>query len=698
MKNILLYTFIMAAFGLQAQIDRSVRPQASKAPAVNIPDSEIFDLDNGMTVILSKNDKIPRVSFNLVMGTDPMLEGEKSGLADFAGSMILSGTKNLSKDELDFKIDYMGANISASSSSIYVSGLSKYDLDLIAILAEIVKNANFPESEFDRIKKQSASALTMTKSDANTMASNITNSVVFGKKHPRGESMTEETLEAITLADVKNYFHSKFTPRNSYLVVVGDIDAARLQELIKNTLGDWTGKVTESGKYVVKPNQKGSRVIFGKKAGAVQSVIQVAIPLNITPGHPDEIKVKLMNQILGGGTFEARLMQNLREDKAYTYGCYSGVSIARTGSYFYTSGSFRNEVTDSAVTQILSEIRTITENPVTEEELQLAKASMSGSFVRALERPQTIADFALSIFRNKLDKDYYKNYLKMIEETTISDINKMAESYLDYENAYIVVVGNEKIAENLLPFDQNGKIEYYDAFGNPETGFKKADISAEKVIENYILAVTQSKTRKEAEQKIGKIKSMTQVMTATPSGAPVSFDMYTYLKTPSSEAMEVLFNGQVMQRTFFNGKAGGMESSPMAGGQSIEYSDEEVAEKKKTIGLIPEVNYSKHEVEFKLLGIKKEMGKDYYVIETSTSNSVTQDYYSVSTFQKERSSSVTTMEGETSSSSVEYRKFNEVNGILFPHELSQMAGSMSLLVEVKSIEINKSIDDKKFVK
>src|SRR5690606_25029456 len=205
--------------------------------------------------------------------------------------------------------------------------------------------------------------------------------------------------------------------------------------------------------------------------------------------------------------------------KAYTYGCYSGVSIARTGSYFYTSGSFRNEVTDSAITQILSEIRTITENPVTEEELQLAKASMSGSFVRALERPQTIADFALSIFRNKLDKDYYKNYLKMIEETTVSDINKMAESYLDYENAYIDVVGHEKIAENLLHFDQDGKIEYYGAFGNPETGFKKADISAEKVIENYILAVTQSKTRKEAEQKIGKIKSMTQVMTATPSGA-----------------------------------------------------------------------------------------------------------------------------------------------------------------------------------
>lgn len=698
MKKIFIVTSILFGLSVTAQIDRSIRPKAAEAPTFNIPESEIFKLDNGITVILSQNNKTPRVSFSLVMGTEPALEKDKSGLADFAGSMIMSGTTSMNKDEIDITIDQMGATMSADANSIYSSGLSKYSNKLMDMMTHILMNANFSEEEFKRLKTQSSSALSMSKTDAGTMASNIVNAVNFGEKHPYGEVMTEETLNNISRKDVINYFNEKFTPQNAYLVVVGDISRNELEDILKESIAQWEAKEASNYNYETAITKKGNRVIFGKKPGAVQSVIQITFPIDMKPGHEDEIKLKIMNQILGGGTFEARLMQNLREDKAYTYGCYSSLSINRLGSYFTTSGNFRNDVSDSAVVEIIKELKGMINAPVSKEELELAKASMTGSFVRSLERPQTIANFALSIIRNKLDKDYYKNYLRMIDETTVDDIQKMAHKYLDINNMNIIIVGNEKIVSQFKVFDTDGKIEFYDAFGKPETGFKKTDLSATTILDNYILTVTQSKNIKDATAKILAIKSMTQSMKASPSGMPVSFDMTSFFKFPLSEGMEILFNGQMMQRTFFNGKAGGMISSPMAGGQSVEYSPEEVADKSKTVGLIPELNYVKNKVPFTLLGIKSEMGQDYYVIEVMGPKTVTHDYYNVTTFQKERSYTATTDGDETSTSNVEYREFKDVNGILFPHEMSQVAGSMSLTVVVNSIEINKPIDDSKFVK
>ena len=698
MKKIFVLFSALSCLSLSAQLDRSVRPTAGQAPTFNIPESEVFTIENGITVILSQNSKIPRVSFSLVMGSEPALEKDKAGLAEFSGNMILSGTSNMSKDELDLAVDLMGGSLVASQNSIYASGLSKYANKLADLMYEVVRHANFPESEFKRLKTQNASALTLAKSDANTMASNITRAVNFGTNHPYGEVMTEETLNAITRDDVVNYFNSKFTPYNAYLVVVGDISRADLEKILASTFSSWETKKVQSDNFNVTIPSNGTRVIFGKKPGAVQSVIQVTFPMDIKPGSDDEIKLKIMNQILGGGTFEARLMQNLREDKAFTYGCRSSVDIDRNGSYFSTSGSFRNEVSDSAIVEILKEIRGMIEAPVSAEELALAKASMTGSFVRSLERPQTIANFALSIIRNKLDKDYYKNYLKAIDETTLEDIQAMAKKYLNVDHANIVVVGNEKIAEKLIQFDSDGKIEYFDAFGKPETGYKKTDMEAGKVIENYVLQVTQSKNMKEVAKKMGKFKSLKQSMTATPSGMPVTFIMNSYFKAPNFEGMEILFNGQVMQRTFFDGKTGGMVSSPMAGGQSIEYTAEEIEEKNKTVGIISEMNYVKNNVDFTLLGIKKEMGQEYYVIEVKGVKSITHDYYHVDTFRKEHSTTTTTQDGETSTSTISYREFKAVNGVLFPHEMSQIVGSMSLTVKVDSIEVNKSIDDKKFVK
>jgi hypothetical protein len=132
------------------------------------------------------------------------------------------------------------------------------------------------------------------------------------------------------------------------------------------------------------------------------------------PGQPNQLPLTVTNGILGGGGFGTRLMQNLREDKAYTYGCYSGIDITDNGSWFSASGNFRNDVTDSAIVQILKELDNIGNSYVKESEINLTKSAMAGGFARSLENPQTIARFALNIIQNNLPKDYYQTYLSNI--------------------------------------------------------------------------------------------------------------------------------------------------------------------------------------------------------------------------------------------------------------------------------------------
>jgi predicted Zn-dependent peptidase len=197
MKTIIL-TLALVSFSLaQAQIDRSKRPDAAAAPKINIPASQVFTTANGITVILSENHKIPKVSIEFSSGSDPRLFGEKAGLNDFTGELLMSGTQTRSKDQLDREIDFIGANINAGGDGMYLSCLTKHLDKGLELMTDIMFNASFPESEVERLRKQNLSGLQSTKADAGQMARNATKKVNF-PGHPIGEVMTEESLKNIT--------------------------------------------------------------------------------------------------------------------------------------------------------------------------------------------------------------------------------------------------------------------------------------------------------------------------------------------------------------------------------------------------------------------------------------------------------------------------------------------------------------------
>jgi zinc protease len=687
MKQLLTIVALATMTGAYGQLDRSVRPNPAKAPTINIKDSEVFKTSNGITVVLSENHKLPRVSFDLVMGGTPISEGSKAGVNSIMGQLVLSGTKNRTKDVMDAEVDYIGATLSADGNSLYLSCLTKHMDKGLTLMSDAIMNPVFPESEFERIKKQAESGLLSAKANPDEMAANAEKKANF-PGHPYGDVMSESSLAAITRDDVLMNFKQTFTPQGSYLVIVGDINRARAQELAEKYFGTWKGETVYKADLGGGKTNKGNRVIFVNKPGAVQSVISVSFPVDMKPGDQNQIPLSVLNGILGGGGFGTRLMQNLREDKAYTYGAYSEVQVTRNGSWLSASGSFRNEVTDSAITQLLYEFGRISEGYVTDEELSLTKATMAGGFARSLENPQTIARFALNIIQNNLPADYYKNYLKRLEAVDKDVVLMMARQY--FKNGYnIIVVGNESVLDKIKQFDADGVIEKLDAFGNPVIDMKQADISADQLIEKYVFAVTQTTSMKAALKKVKKIKSYTREVELRAQQLPGALKMTESYQAPASEATSIEMQGMVFQREYYNGTAGG--STAM--GQAPEtLSAEELADKKKTAGLLPEMNYKTNGMAYELKGIENQNGTDFYVLYMKNGDKEQFDYFNTKTFLKAKSV-VISKDGEQS---ISFSDFKDAGGLLFPHAMNLMMGEMGLTGTVTKMEINAKIDPKVF--
>jgi predicted Zn-dependent peptidase len=684
MKSLYLLLILILTNGVFAQLDRSQRPAAAAAQKINIPASQVFTTANGITVILSENHKIPKVSIEMSLGSTPRLEGEKAGLADFAGSLLMSGTANRSKDQLDREIDFIGANLSAGSSSMYLSCLTKHLDKGLDLMTDVLYNANFPESEVERIRKQNLSGMQSTKADAGEMATNATKAVNF-PGHPLGEIMTEATLQNISREDLIQYYKNNFTPQGSYLVVVGDITRAQTEAMVTRYFSAWQGGPVYQSDLGKGQFDKGNRVIFVKKPGAVQSVVYVTFPIDIRSGHKDQLALNVLNGILGGGGFGTRLMQNLREDKAFTYGCYSSLNITENGSWMSAGGNFKNAVTDSAITEILKEFAGIIEAQVTDEELSLTKNNMAGGFARSLERPQTVARFALNTIKQKLAPDYYQNYLQQLEAISKEDVLRVAQQYFTAKNCHIIVVGNEEILPKLLVFDTDGKIEKLDAFGAPIKETKSADITADQLIEAYALAITGTTSKKALLKKVKTLKTYSRESEMSSEQIPFVLTSTDYFWNGSNEASKMEMPGMVLQKSYFDGKAGYTFS--MQGGRE-DLKAEEIAAKQKAIGFIPELNYKANGMSYEIKGIENINGEECYVLYTNDGLAENYDFYNVQSFMKVRSTNIRKMGEETVETTTSYADYKEVDGFKFAHSFSLTVGRLTLNGVVQRIDVN----------
>jgi hypothetical protein len=379
-------------------------------------------------------------------------------------------------------------------------------------------------------------------------------------------------------------------------------------------------------------------------------------------------------------------MQNLREAHGYTYGASSQLSSDFLVGSFQAGASVRNEVTDSSVFEFMNELTRIVNEPVKENELAAAKASIAGAFGRSLENPQTIATFAVNTAKYNLPKDYYNNYLKSIDAVTIADVQASAKQFIMPGKAHIIVVGKgSEIADKLKKY---GDIRYFDMYGKEVIAAKTtplpAGLTAEKVISKYIEAIG-------GEKNVKAVKSMKTSMKGSVQGQELVLTLTT--KSPGKMIQEVSAGGQMFQRTVSDGK----DVATTTMGQK-EPMDEKIKEAKLfDAAMFKELEYPAYKVKAELKSIENVDGKEAYVVEyTTPKGEKTSDYYDKETGLKIQTVSVQKGPQGEAAVATKFGDYKEVKGVKVPHSISQAMGPMTLKFEAQAVEVNLALDDALF--
>ncbi|NQX39008.1 Predicted Zn-dependent peptidase [Pedobacter steynii] len=439
-----IFTFAIAVLFVQAvsaqKPDRSQRPKPGPAPVIAFADPVVYKLPNGITVLVVENHKLPKVSASYSIDAGPIAQGAKAGVISLLSGMLNEGTVTKTKARYDEAVGQMGAEVGVFAGGGRASALTRYFSDAFLLMADALRNPSFPQASFDKLKSQSLTNLKSNERSATAISGRVVNALSFGLNHPYGAFETAQSLNSITLDDVKAAYKKYVTPSRGYLTFVGDIKPEVAKVLAIKAFGNWKGAVLTFPVLAKVSNPVKTEVDVVDVPNAVQSEITVTNLIDLPMGSPDYHAVLLANQILGGGA-DAKLFRNLREKHGFTYGAYATTGAGRGQSTFSATASVRNEKVDSAVVEFLKEIKVMRTEKVSAEVLQNAKNLYNGSFALGLENPGRGAGFASSILINNLPKDFYRTYLQKLNEVTADDVLRVSKKYFGHDHARVVIVG-----------------------------------------------------------------------------------------------------------------------------------------------------------------------------------------------------------------------------------------------------------------
>lgn len=679
-----LHTFLILLFltGIMQAQDRS-QPKPGKSPKVNIKKPQTFVLENGMKVLVVENHKLPRVSFNLTLDNAPFTEGSKKGVDDLTSSIIGNGTKKTSKEVFNEEIDFYGASINFTSHGAYASSLSKYSGRVLELLAEGALQPNFTQTEFDKEKAKLLEGLKADEKSVPAIASRVVDVLAFGKNHPVGEYLSEETVKNVTITDVQNNYATYFVPENAYLVVIGDIKFKETKAAVEKLFGGWKKQAAPKNTYPDPENVSKLQIDFVDVPNAVQSEISLVNTVNLKMSDPDFFPAVIANQILGGD-FNSYLNMNLREKNAWTYGASSNIGSGKYVTKFKASSAVRNAVTDSAVVEFIKEIKRIRTEKVSEDVLKNVKAGYIGRFVMQVEKPQTVARYALNIETEKLPADFYEKYIQTINNVTPEDIYRVSNKYFLLDNMRIVITGKgSEVIEGLEKLQI--PIFYFDKYGNPsEKPITKkeapATLTAKTVFDNYIQAIG-------GEKAVLTVKTLYMIGATKIPQAPSPLSFASKLDARGKMMVSLNMGSMPIMKQVVNEKGAYIEQQ----GQRKNLEGADLEEMKANAIPFEELQLRK-KTDLKVSGIEAVNGKEAYTIKDGN----TIYFYDVKTGLKVAETKIKEQGGQSTTQSTYFNDYKEVKGVKVPFNMIQNAG-FELDIKMSDVKINEGVSDKDFL-
>lgn len=436
--------------------------------AIMLPTMSDKTLDNGLKVIVVENHEQPVVSMRLLIKAGSASDGTgKAGLADLTAGLLRKGTATRDATKISEEIDFVGGNLVAwadlDATNVASEVLTKHFDVGLNLLADIVLNPTFANTEIDRLRKQTIAGLMAQKDDGGTIADIQYAQYLFGE-HPYGQpgNGTVESVSGITRDDIVGFWKDNFVPENSVLFVAGDVTAADVLPKIEAQLGGWPKGITPKLDPPPAPKINGTRVVLINKADATQSNVKIG-HLGIDRYNPDIYAVRVLNYILGGGGFRSRLMDDIRDKRGLTYGISSQFSFDRYPGEFTVTVATRTDSTAQAISATIEHLRKIRAADVTPQELGETISFYSGYFPRQFETPEQVANQLSIVELYGLNKNYLSKYIDNISSVTAANVRAAAEKYIDPDNLLIVVVGKaDDLREKLKQFGPVTEIDLFE--------------------------------------------------------------------------------------------------------------------------------------------------------------------------------------------------------------------------------------------
>lgn len=481
--KLLVVTIIFSQFAIAQDYKLGEKPEPLESKKFEFPSYKEATLDNGLRVFVIEDHEQPMLSFNILMPGGDALEAKKDA-AGFTAALLMKGTKTKSALDISKTLDGLGADLSVSNSTEFtsVSGSSiiKHKDVLFNILVDVLTNPTFPKEELEKFKVQAKAGIKSEKSNPGSLASNMAKKALFGMDHPYSSVSTEETIDAVTVEDIKKYYKDFYLPNSSTMVIVGDFKTDAIIKELNSKLSTWKkGDVIKLDIPKPKPMPKG--IYFIERKGSVQSAVRYAnmtVPFN----DPDYMNINVASHVINS-SFAGRMFKIIREKHSYTYSPTGGHSSNRFYNYSIFGSDVRNNVTDSTIMSINDEILgDLYKKGPTKEEMETIKQFRIGQFYLSFESSGFLGSMIQSYDFKGVPIRMIKEYPNQYEKVSALDVQKAVTKYLNPAEGYVVVVGDPSVKEQLEKF---GPVFTYDTDYKPATGLTEASIDADDLLENY---------------------------------------------------------------------------------------------------------------------------------------------------------------------------------------------------------------------